>query len=84
MTQDKAYRHAVALENTQKNSNAYNSTSHIEVIHPVALDDNTPEETIYDSVTNKINTKDSTLAATNNNTTSRKKCGFCRGTLHSH
>ena len=76
MTQDKAYRHAVAVENTQKNSNAYNSTSHIKVIHPAALDDNTPEERIYDSAKNKINTKDSTLAATNNNTTSRKNVAF--------
>ena len=40
-------------------------------------------QTIYDSVTNKTNTKDSTLASTSNNTTSRKKCGFCGETLHS-
>ena len=83
LTQDKAYRQAVALESTQKNSNAYNPTLHIAAIHTATLDNDAPEETIYDSVTSKINTKDSTLAATNNNTTSRKKCSFCGGTLNS-
>ena len=81
MTQDKAYRHIVALQRAQKNSNAYNPTLHIAVIHTGTVDDAAPEETIYDSVTSKINMKDSNLAATNNNTTSRKKCGE---TLHSH
>ena len=81
MTQDKADRHAVALERAQKNSNAYNPTSHIAAIHTGTLDDDAPEETIYGSVTSKINSKDSNLAATNNNTSSRKKCGE---TLHSH
>ena len=83
LTQDKAYRHAVALESAQNNSNTYNPTSHIAVIHTATRDDDGPDETIYDSVTNKINTKDSTLAATGHNTISRKKCAFCGGTLHS-
>ena len=60
MTQDKAYRQAVALESTQKNSDAYNPTLHIAAIHTATLDNDAPEETIYDSVTSKINTKDST------------------------
>ena len=80
LTQDEAYRHALALKSAQKNSNAYNLTSHITAIHMVKLDDDAPGETIYDSVTSKINTEDSTPAATNNNTTSRKKCR-CRRTL---
>ena len=83
LTQDEAFRYVVALESSQKNSNAYNPTSHIAAIHRATLDDDALEETIYDSATNKINTKDSTLTATNNNTNSRKKCGFCGGTLHS-
>ena len=83
LTQDEAYRYVVALDSAQKNSNAYNPTSQIAAIHMATLDDDAPEETIYDSVTNKINTKNSTLAATNNNTNSRKKCGFYGGTLQS-
>ena len=82
LTQGEAYRYAVGLESAQQNSNAYNPTSHIAAIHMATLDDDdAPEETVYDFVTTKINTKDSTLAATRNNTNSKKKCGFCRGTL---
>ena len=84
LTQGEAYRYAVGPESAQKNFTAYNPTSHIAAIHMATLDDDdAPEETVYDFVTTKINTKDSTLAATCNNTNSKKKCGFCRGTLQS-
>ena len=83
MTQDEACRHERAIESAQKNSNAYNPTSHIATIHTATLDDDAPEEIIYDSVRSKINTKDLILAATNNSITSKKKCRFCGETFHS-
>ena len=84
LTQDEGYRYTVGLESPQKNSNDYNPASHIAAIHMATLDDDgAPEETVYDFVTTKINTKDSTLAATHISTNSKKKCGFCIGTLQS-
>ena len=43
LTQDEAYRYAVALESAQNNSNAYNPTSHIAAIYRATLDDDALE-----------------------------------------
>ena len=79
LTQEEAYKHAVALESAQKNSNAYNPTPHVAAVHtPSVLGDTDEEENSEYSSKDS----DSTVAAATNSNNTKKKCWNCGGPFH--
>ena len=79
MTQEEAYRQALALESAQMNSNAYHPTPQVAALHTSLKPDNLSEESNSESIA-KPGPSNSAIVAADS---TQKKCGYCGGSLHS-